>query len=82
MKRPFAYLSAALTFCLLMLALSLPQTTRTVRAAEDFEKCNDCLARIAQHYNQCVAIFGELDPQCGERANQETIICYRNFCEQ
>lgn len=82
MKRTFAYLSAALTFCLLMLALSLPYTTQTVKAAEDFEKCNDCLARTAQHYNQCVAIFGELDPQCGERANQDTIICYRNFCEQ
>lgn len=81
MKRTFAYLSAALTFCLLMLALTLP-TTRTVRAAEDFEKCNACLKRTAEHYNQCVAIFGELDPQCGERANQDTIICYRNFCEQ
>ena len=82
MKRTFAYVSAALTFCLLMLALSLPQTTRTVKAADINEKCNDCIARIAAHYNQCVAIFGELDPRCGEQANQETIICYRNFCEQ
>lgn len=82
MKRTFAYLSAALVFCLLMLALSLPYTTRTVRAADDVEKCNDCLQRLAEHYNQCVAIFGELDPKCGEKANQDTIICYRNFCEQ
>lgn len=82
MKRPFAYFSAALTFCLLMLALSLPYTTRTVRAAEDFEKCNACLERTAAHYNQCVANFGELDPRCGERFNQDIINCYRNFCEQ
>jgi uncharacterized membrane protein len=82
MKRTFAYVSAALTFCLMMLALSLPATTRTVKAADINEKCNDCLARTAAHYNQCVATFGELDPRCGEHFNQDIIHCYRNFCEQ
>ncbi len=82
MKRTFAYLSAALTFCVLMLTLSLPQTVQTVKAAEDFEKCNACLARIAQHFQQCQAVFGELEGRCYEDINRETIICYRNFCEQ
>jgi hypothetical protein len=82
MKRTFAYLSAALTFCLLMLALSLPYTTRTVKAAGDPEQCNACLATLAAHYNKCVAKYGETDPRCGEQANQDTIHCYRHFCEQ
>lgn len=81
MKRTFAYLSAALTFCLMMLALSLP-TTRTVKAADDPEQCNACLARLAEKYNRCVEKYGELDPRCGEAANQDTIHCYAHFCEQ
>ncbi|HYG82486.1 MAG TPA: hypothetical protein VD861_18970 [Pyrinomonadaceae bacterium] len=82
MKRTFAYLSAALTFCVLMLTLSLPQTVQTVKAAEDFEKCNACLERIGQHFRQCQEVFGEFEAKCYEDVNRETIICYRNFCEQ
>ncbi len=82
MKRTFAYLSAALTFCALMLTLSLPQTVRTVKAADEAEKCNDCLARIAAKFQHCQAVFGELEARCYEEINRETINCYRNFCEQ
>jgi hypothetical protein len=82
MKRTFAYLTSALTFCVLMLALSFPYTTRTVKAAEEFEKCNDCIARMAAKFNQCQAVFGEFEARCYEELNRETIICYRNFCEQ
>lgn len=82
MRRLFAYFSAALVFCLMLLTLSLPSTTRTVRAADINEKCNDCLQRVADHYNQCIATLGETDPRCGERFNQDIINCYRNFCEQ
>lgn len=82
MKRTLTYLSAALTFCVLMLALSLPQTTRTVKAADDAEKCNACLERIGAKFQQCQAVFGEFEAKCYEEINRETIICYRNFCEQ
>jgi hypothetical protein len=82
MKRTFAYLTAALIFCLLMLTLSLPYTTRTVKAAEDFQKCNDCLERIGAKFAQCQAVFGEFEARCYDEINRETIICYRNFCEQ
>jgi hypothetical protein len=81
MKRTLAYLATALAFCLLLLALSLP-SSRTVKAADDVEKCNDCLQRVADHYNQCIATLGETDVRCGERFNQDIINCYRNFCEQ
>lgn len=82
MKRTFAYLSAALTFCALMLTLSLPQTVRTVKAADDVERCNACLARIAAKFQHCQEVFGELEARCYEEINRETINCYRNFCEQ
>ena len=80
MKRTFAYLAAALTFCLLLLALSLP-STRTVKAADGVEKCDDCIRRLVAHYEQCIAAFGETEVRCGERYNQDVVNCYRNFCE-
>ena len=78
MRRTFAYLSAALTFCALLLTLSLPPA----KAADEAEKCNDCLARIGAKFQQCIAVHGEFEARCYEEINRETIICYRNFCEQ
>lgn len=82
MRRRLTYLSTSLTFCLLLLMLSIPYNARTAKAADPVEKCNDCLARIGARFQQCQAVFGDLEARCYEEINQETINCYRNFCEQ
>lgn len=82
MKRVLSSLSAALVFVALALALFQPQAARTAKAADINEKCNDCTARNAERYAQCIAVHGELGSHCGEQYNQGVINCYRNFCEQ
>jgi hypothetical protein len=79
MRRRLTYFSTSLIFCLLL--LSIPYNARTAKAADPVEKCNDCIARIVQHFQQCQAVFGDLEPRCYDEINRETINCYRNFCE-
>lgn len=82
MRRVLSSLSAALVFVALALVLFQPQATRTARAADINEKCNDCTARNAERYEQCIAIHGETDTRCGDHYNEGVIHCFRNFCEQ
>jgi hypothetical protein len=82
MRRFLTSLSAALLFVALALVLFQPYTTRTAKAADINEKCNECTVRNVQRYEQCIAIHGETDQRCGEQYNQGVIHCYRNFCEQ
>lgn len=82
MRRFLTSLSAALVLVALALVLFQPYSTRTAKAADIHERCNDCTVRNAQRYEQCIAIHGETDPNCGEQYNQGVINCYRNFCEQ
>jgi hypothetical protein len=82
MKRVLSSLSAALVLVALALVLFQPYPAGTARAADINEKCNDCTARNAERYEQCIAIHGELGSRCGEQYNEGVIHCFRNFCEQ
>jgi type II secretory pathway component PulM len=82
MKRMLLTLSAALVFVALALVLFQPYSTRAVKAADINEKCNDCTARNAERYEQCIAIHGETDTRCGDQYNEGVVHCFRNFCEQ
>ena len=81
MKRILSPLTAALSFVAVMLALSLAGPVRPVRADDIHERCNNCLRRTAQQYENCQAQFG-FDNGCDEQFNRNIVICHREFCEQ
>ena len=81
MRRLIQSLSAALLFVALALVLFQPYPARTARAADINERCNECLQRIQQHYENCQAQFG-FDNRCDEQYNRDVVNCYRQFCEQ
>ena len=81
MKRILSPLTAALSFIALVLALSLAGPARPAKAADIHERCNDCLQRTAQQYENCQAQFG-FDNRCDEQFNRNIVICHREFCEQ
>ena len=81
MRRILSPLTAALSFVALVLALSVAGPARPAKAADINERCNECLQRLAQHYENCQAQFG-FDPRCDEQFNRDVVNCYRQFCEQ
>lgn len=82
MKRTYAYLCTALLVFMLALVAFSPYSSRAVKAAQQGDKCDECLVRIGKHYNNCVAVHGETDPRCGEKFNEDIIHCYATVCEQ
>ena len=81
MRRFLQSLSAALLFVALALVLFQPYPTRTARAADLQDKCNDCLQRTQRQYEQCQAQFGLVE-RCDNQFNEDIVRCHRNFCEQ
>ena len=81
MRRILSPLTAALSFVALVLALSLAGPVRPARAADINERCNECIQRTVQHYENCQAQFG-FDTRCDEQFNRDVVNCYRQFCEQ
>ena len=80
-RRPLSYFSAALIFCLLMLSLSLPYTTRTVKAQTP-DPCVECLGKVEQLFEQCELLFGGPNNFCYNLFNQGIVYCYATVCEQ
>jgi len=74
-------MTAALSFVVFVLALSLAGPARPARAADINELCNDCLRRTQEQYERCQAQFG-FDTRCDEQFNRDIVNCYRQFCEQ
>jgi hypothetical protein len=82
MRRTFAYVSAALTFCLLMLTLSLNFTTTTVKAVQPPDPCVKCQAKVQKRLDQCEAQHGGPAQVCYDEFNQGIVDCYATVCEQ
>ena len=82
MKRLLTSLSAALLFVALALVLFQPYPTRTVRAADLQEKCDECTIRNNRQFEHCLEIHGQNHIPCYDQYNEGVVICYRNFCEQ
>lgn len=82
MRRVLSSLSAALVFVALALVLFQPQATRTARAADIHERCEDCTIRNIQRFEQCLAVQGQDHIPCYDKYNEGVVICHRNFCEQ
>lgn len=82
MRRVLSSLSAALVFVALALVLFQPQATRTARAADIHEKCEDCSARNFRQFEHCTEVHGVDHIPCYDQYNEGVVICYRNFCEQ
>ncbi|HJQ30980.1 MAG TPA: hypothetical protein VJ866_02305 [Pyrinomonadaceae bacterium] len=74
-------MTAALSFVVFVLALSLAGSARPAKAADINQLCNDCLLRTQQQYERCQAQFG-FDTRCDEQFNRDIVNCYRQFCEQ
>ncbi len=81
MRRFMTSLSAALALVALALVLFQPYSARTVRAADIYERCAECVQRTQQQYERCQAQFG-FDTRCDEQYNRDVVNCYRQFCEQ
>lgn len=82
MRRTSAYICAALIFFMLALAAFSPSTSRTAIAAQEGDKCSDCLEKIARRFNHCQAVHGEAYAHCYDQFNEDVIKCYRSVCEQ
>ena len=82
MKRVLSTLSAALVLVALALVLFQPHASRTARAADIHEKCEDCTIRNNQRFEQCTEVHGINHIPCYDQYNEGVVICYRNFCEQ
>jgi hypothetical protein len=82
MRRVLSSVSAALVFVALALVLFQPQATRTARAADIHERCEDCTIRNNQRFEQCLAVHGQDHIPCYDKYNEGVVICHRNFCEQ
>lgn len=81
MRRVLSPMTAALSFVVFVLALSLAGSARPAKAADINQLCNDCLLRTQQQYERCQAQFG-FDTRCDEQFNRDIVNCYRQFCEQ
>lgn len=82
MRRLLRSLPAALVFVALALMLFQPNASRTVRAADLQEKCNNCMAHVQARFDQCLAVHGQDHIPCYDQFNEGVVICHRNFCEQ
>jgi hypothetical protein len=84
MRKPLSYFTAVVMFLMLVLALSVPITERSVKADGQTlqEKCDECSIRNNERFEQCVAINGQDHTPCYDKYNEGVVICYRNFCEQ
>ena len=84
MRRPFAFFLAAVAFCVLMLTLSLSYTTRTARAGDIHERCNECQRKTGEQYEACLAKYpvGPEQQRCHDEFNSDISHCFKNFCEQ
>lgn len=84
MRRPLAYFIAAVAFCVLMLTLSLSYSTRTARAGDIHERCNECIRKLVEQYDACLAKYPNPEEQqrCHDGFNSDVSHCYKNFCEQ
>jgi hypothetical protein len=80
MKRILSYVSAALMF--FALAFALCQPSRTVRAADINEKCEDCQIRNNRQFEHCLEVHGINETRCYDDFNEGIVHCFRNFCEQ
>jgi hypothetical protein len=81
MRRILSPLTAALSFVALVLALTLAAPPRPAKAGDINERCNHCLEKAGQDYEQCQAKYG-FDNRCDDAFNADIVHCYRNFCEQ
>jgi len=84
MRRPLSYFTAAVMFLMLMLTLAAPVGERGVKAQGRTlqEKCDDCVFRVNERFQQCLAVHGENHLPCYDQFNEGIVICFRNFCEQ
>ena len=82
MKSVLSSLSVALVFIALALALFQPYPTRTARAADLQEKCDNCMAHVQARFEQCLEVHGIDHIPCYDQFNDGVVICFRNFCEQ
>jgi hypothetical protein len=79
MRKMFAFFTAAIIFCLLMLAFSLP-ATRTAEAARPDQTCEHCQRKVGEKYEKCIA-KNPSDPTCGDEFNLGIVHCYATVCE-
>lgn len=82
MRRVLSSVSAALVLVALALVLFQPQATRTARASDIHERCEDCTIRNINRFEQCLAVHGQDHIPCYDKYNEGVVICHRNFCEQ
>lgn len=82
MKRIVSAVSAALFFVALALVLFQPGRAGAARAADIFEKCEDCVIRNDRQFQQCQAVHGMAYQRCYDDYNEGVVFCYRQFCEQ
>ena len=84
MRRPLSYFTAVVMFLMLILTLAAPVGDRGVKAQGKTlqEKCDDCVLRVQQRFDQCLAVQGENHQPCYDQFNEGIVICFRNFCEQ
>ena len=84
MKKTISYFTTLVMFVTLVLALSAPVAERSVKADGQTlqEKCDACLIRINDRFEQCVAVHGQDHIPCYDQFNDGIVHCYRNFCEQ
>lgn len=84
MRKLLSYFTAVVIFVMLMLTLSAPVAEHKVKADGQTlqEKCDDCMFRVNQRFEQCVAIHGQDHIPCYDQFNDGVVICFRNFCEQ
>jgi hypothetical protein len=80
-RRILSPLTVALSFVALVLALSLAGPVRPAKAGDINERCNHCLEKAGQDYEDCQARYG-FDNRCDDAFNRDIVHCYRNFCEQ
>ena len=77
-RRIFTFLSTALLFFVLTLAVSY--TTQTVKA-QNPDRCIPCQVSCSEHQDQCYAVHGFDEIRCGDQFNQCIVRCFREFCE-
>lgn len=82
MRKTFVSLTLAVIFCVLALLLSTPYASRTVKAAQQFDACEDCLAQVQQRLERCEAKAGGPAQKCYEQFNKGIVECYATVCEQ
>ena len=84
MKRPLSYFTLFVMCVMLMLTLAAPVAKRNVKAQGKTlqEKCDECVLRVQERFDQCLAVHGQDHLPCYDQFNEGIVICFRNFCEQ